>query len=424
MRKEGWFLNFVGKMLMCWLFFSVTTGLSSAFGASLNLGEATGIPGSDVTISVTLSTGGLQIAATADDIGFNTSLLENPRLAIGPAGDAAGKEVVSSTPSSGVFRIGILGMNTTPIGDGIVAYVTFKIKSTAPSGDTPLNNTPSATNPSGNPISISGSNGMVHIQTSPPAQLNLGSGSGSPGGSVTLPITLVTNGWSISATSNDLQYNGSYLKNPQCSIGPSGSAAGKSAQCNQVSPGLFRIGVLGFNTTPIGDGVVAYVTFDIDPSVSPGAQISVDNTPNATDPDGNLVSVIGSDGLITANALEISPSSFPSVLQNIHGFAGVQAQWQFQVAGGEAPYAWSIVEGALPNGLALNSTTGLISGKPLGAGEFAFKLKVIDKNLWEAIKDLSLKISLLGDANGDGVVSINELQIAINSYLGVYPSAE
>src|SRR6202044_320408 len=37
-------------------------------------------------------------------------------------------------------------------------------------------------------------------------------------------------------------------------------------------------------------------------------------------------------------------------------------------SGGISPYTWSIETGTLPNGLTLNSATGVISGAPLAAG--------------------------------------------------------
>lgn len=423
-RSEGGFKMRVKKWMVIILGISISIIFGffrTPFAANLDLGEATGVPSTDVTLNITLSTGGASISAVAMDIGYETSLLENPRVDIGPAGSAAGKSVFSSTPSTGVFRIGVLGMNTNPIGDGIVAYVRFKIKSTAPFVDTSLSNNPSASDPNGNSVPISGSPGMIHIQSLPPAQLNLGSGSGSPGGTVKLPITLSSKGWDIAATSNDLQYNPSYLKSPTCEIGPSGTAAGKSVQCNEVSPGLFRVGVLGFNTNTINDGIVAYVTFGIDPSTPLNSVLTIHNEPSASDPMGGSVSVTGEEGEINIIALEISPSEFPVLLEEVNGFAGVIYQWPLQVVGGEAPYLWSIQSGSLPEGVELNPSTGLISGRPLKHGVFPFRVKVVDKNSSEATKDLSLKINLLGDADGNGTVAINELQIVINSYLGIYP---
>jgi hypothetical protein len=165
MKSDTCLLGFVGKGLVFGLFFLMTLGLSHpAFAGSLNLSEGTGTAGTDVTIPVTLGTGGLQIAAVAMDIRYNTSLLETPRATNGPVANTAGKQVFSSSPSSGVFRIGVIGLtNNTPIGDGVVAYVTFRIKNAASSGDTPLSNTSSGSDPSGNRVSITGNNGVIHI---------------------------------------------------------------------------------------------------------------------------------------------------------------------------------------------------------------------------------------------------------------------
>jgi hypothetical protein len=426
MEKRGCFVKGLGNGFILGVILFTVLGFSfPAFGASLNLGEATGNAGSDVTIAMTLTTGGLQIAAVAMDIVYGTAtFLENPRVVIGAAGTAVGKQVISSTPAPGIFRIGVLSItNNNAIGDGVVADVTFKIKDTAPAGDITLINIPSASDPSGNPVSITGQNGLIHVVTAPPAQLNLGSASGSAGGAVTLPITLVTNGNSISATSNDLWYDPSVLLNPRATIGPAGSAAGKDVISNVVTDGLFRVGVVSImNNNPISGGVVAYVTFDIVSSIPCETDIIVENDPSASTPEGDPVPVAGTDGTITVICINITPDAFPLILDS-NGFAGVMGQWPLTVSGGQSPYVWSITEGTLPDGLSLNSSTGLISGRPLKTGIFPFRVKVMDQT-GSATKDLSLKISLLGDSNGDGSVAINELQIVINSYLGIYPMAE
>jgi len=133
----------------------------------LDLGSASGAKGSTVTIPITLTNvTGTSISAIGMDIGYDTGVLENPDTTIGPAGSAAGKDVIKGTPSSGLFRIGIIGLNNTVIGNGIAAYVTFTIKTTAALGSTQLTNTPSASDPDGNPFIVSGLNGSVTVTES------------------------------------------------------------------------------------------------------------------------------------------------------------------------------------------------------------------------------------------------------------------
>lgn len=49
--------------------------------------------------------------------------------------------------------------------------------------------------------------------------------------------------------------------------------------------------------------------------------------------------------------------------------------------GGDPPYKWSIASGALPKGLRLNRSTGVIAGTPKTSGTFIFTVKVVDKRI-------------------------------------------
>jgi hypothetical protein len=49
-----------------------------------------------------------------------------------------------------------------------------------------------------------------------------------------------------------------------------------------------------------------------------------------------------------------------------------------KVAGGKAPYTWSILSGNLPDGLRLDESTGKIAGVPTGAGTYSVTVRVTD----------------------------------------------
>jgi subtilisin family serine protease len=60
--------------------------------------------------------------------------------------------------------------------------------------------------------------------------------------------------------------------------------------------------------------------------------------------------------------------------------------------GGTAPYTWSLASGVLPSGLALNATTGAITGTPTAAGTVSFTVKVTDSKAATASAARSITI--------------------------------
>jgi large repetitive protein len=69
------------------------------------------------------------------------------------------------------------------------------------------------------------------------------------------------------------------------------------------------------------------------------------------------------------------------------------------VTGGTPPYTWSTIAGSLPNGLALNSSSGAISGTPGTANTFDFTAQVTDSNSLTATAQLSITVTPSGTAN-------------------------
>jgi hypothetical protein len=61
--------------------------------------------------------------------------------------------------------------------------------------------------------------------------------------------------------------------------------------------------------------------------------------------------------------------------------------------GGTGTYTWSIVDGMLPAGLSLNTSTGAITGTPTAAGNTVFSARVTDSDGHSAQKALAIKVN-------------------------------
>ena len=138
--------------------------------ASIDIGIKTGTPSGTVKVPLILNNlSGWQVSAIATDIVYDTNVLENPTVEIGPAGSTAEKTVTSNELSSGNLRIGVFSVaNNDSMANGIVAYVTFDIKDGISDCQTTLGNNPEASDPSGNDVTVSGADGVVVISVSPP----------------------------------------------------------------------------------------------------------------------------------------------------------------------------------------------------------------------------------------------------------------
>jgi hypothetical protein len=74
---------------------------------------------------------------------------------------------------------------------------------------------------------------------------------------------------------------------------------------------------------------------------------------------------------VLGSALSIASTSLPNAS------VGTSYRAQIKVKGGKKPYSFT-AESALPAGLSLNKSTGVISGKPSSQGTFTFQVKISD----------------------------------------------
>lgn len=92
--------------------------------------------------------------------------------------------------------------------------------------------------------------------------------------------------------------------------------------------------------------------------------------------------------LITSNvSLAVTTSSLPGAT------VGSPYSQTLSASGGQTPYSWSVTAGALPAGLSLDSSTGIISGTPTATGTASFTVQVADVNGTTATKALSIVVS-------------------------------
>ena len=80
-------------------------------------------------------------------------------------------------------------------------------------------------------------------------------------------------------------------------------------------------------------------------------------------------------------ALSVLPDQLTIVTPGLpQGNVGVAYCYNLEAAGGTPPYTWSIPQGSLPSGLALDPLSGTIQGTPTQPGTSVFTVQVTDSS--------------------------------------------
>jgi hypothetical protein len=100
------------------------------------------------------------------------------------------------------------------------------------------------------------------------------------------------------------------------------------------------------------------------------------------------VEAMSTNVTVTLNSsLVVTTTSLPQGIKN-GSYNGYLA-----ASGGTVPYTWSIIGGALPSGLSLDSSSGAIAGVPISQGTSTFTVQVRDANYSTATKALNITIN-------------------------------
>jgi hypothetical protein len=103
-------------------------------------------------------------------------------------------------------------------------------------------------------------------------------------------------------------------------------------------------------------------------------QLQVQNTQTMQSSTAVPLAITGASSGAPPAALSISITSLPQ------GIVGASYNGALTIAGGTAPYTWSVSSGQVPPGLSVSAASGALSGTPTSAGNFTFGVTVIDSS--------------------------------------------
>nr|WP_211162536.1 putative Ig domain-containing protein [Aeromonas sp. DNRA1] len=129
-----------------------------------------------------------------------------------------------------------------------------------------------------------------------------------------------------------------------------------------------------------------------------GTSITYTPTAGFSGPDSFTYTATNASGTSSPATVTITVST-PSITLNpgtlSNGSVGTAYSQTITASGGSAPYSYAITAGALPEGLSLNATSGLISGTPSTAGTTELAITVTDAHGATSLQNFSITISAM-----------------------------
>jgi uncharacterized protein YjdB len=154
-------------------------------------------------------------------------------------------------------------------------------------------------------------------------------------------------------------------------------------------------------TGTYSDSSTQNLTSQVTWASSATARATINAAGLATGVSAGTTTISATSGAISGSTtLTVQPAPLSiSTASLANGTVGTAYSAALAASGGTTPYTWSIASGALPAGLALNASTGAITGTPTAAGTFAFTAKATDSGSPAQNATKSLNITVVASAS-------------------------
>ncbi|GIW41083.1 MAG: hypothetical protein KatS3mg076_1660 [Candidatus Binatia bacterium] len=193
------------------------------------MGDAAGAPGEVVTVDVSLVGRGASISIVSGTLTFDPAVLEAVECRAGAAAQAAQKDVSTSEGGPGELIFVVFGLNDNVIADGVLMECDFRIVEGAGAGETQVGGTADGSTPEAESVEMGLVAGTVSVAISLP-ELVVGDAAGAPGEVVTVDVSLVGRGASISIVSGTLTFDPAVLEAVECSGGGCGAGGAEGRE--------------------------------------------------------------------------------------------------------------------------------------------------------------------------------------------------
>jgi len=139
------------------------------------------------------------------------------------------------------------------------------------------------------------------------------------------------------------------------------------------------------------------------PAVSNGTQIKITVTSAAetTQHASSVVTVQGQSGKLAITNLTLTAA-----------LDQLPYEQTLTASGGKPPYSWTLTQGSLPSGIALEGTSGSVSGTTSHSGRYSFTAKVTDAASNSASQAFTLSVSAQTGSNFDGPAELPRVYLS------------